>query len=458
MARLKLRRKRAFALAVALAAIVGTLPSASALAQGAQTRAGEPAEEAGPITDDVLEDITDDAGPSAFDAMRPRHLLNPYEYTLRWENGIRLERNDGLFRLKVGARLEVDVAGIYGDRAIENAFGGLGTEWEFRRAWITLGGTIGTRWLYKMQVDLTGNSANEDDRSAYVREIYVAAVGLGPLGTVKLGSVREPFALNGVTSSHTLSFQERALPQTFSPAYNPGIVTENHAFDRRLAWSFGVFYYQNASEDHSAPIDLTGRLTGLPIYEDEGERLLHIGASYSHQFRNDFDLRYRRRPETRLSERYVDTGTSESDDIDLFGVEVLGIRGPLSARAEVMLSHVARPVGDNETFWSAYAEVAYILTGETRPYRRARGLLGRLVPANPVEWGGGGWGLWELAVRYSYLDLNHGATRGGRLGDLGVALNWYPRAHVRLMANYIHARRFGIGRSNIIQARVALDF
>jgi phosphate-selective porin OprO/OprP len=429
-----------------------------ALAQGTESPTGEGADEAGPITDEVLQDITDDAGPSAFEAARPRHSLNPLEYSLRWEDGIRLERNDGLFRLKIGARLEGDVVGVFGDEGIEEEFGRDETKWGIRRAWLTLGGTIGSRWLYKMQVDLSGQSANDDGRMAYVRETYLAAAGLGPFGTVKLGSVREPFTLNGLTGSHTLSFMERALPQVFSPAFNPGIASENQAFDGRMAWSYGVFYYSDSDSDDSARIDLTARLTGLPIYEDEGERLLHVGASYSHQFRDGFDLRYRRRPENHLSERYVDTQTRKSNDIDLFGVEILAIRGSLSARSEVILSHVNRPGAGNETFWAAYAEVAWILTGETRPYRKNRGLLGRLVPSNPVSWRDSGWGLWEVAARYSYLDLDDAATRGGRLGDFSVALNWYARAHARVMVNYVHARRIGVGRSNIIQARLALDF
>jgi phosphate-selective porin OprO/OprP len=456
MLRLRSCFKRTFSFAVLVAAF--SISGSSALAQGSESSTGEEADDAGPITDEVLQDITDDAGPSAFEAARPIHSLNPFEYSLRWEDGIRLERNDGLFRLKVGARLEGDVAGIYGDEGIEEEFDDNGTLWGLRRAWLTLGGTIGSRWLYKAQVDLSGQSSNDDGRMEYLREIFVAVVGLGPFGTVKLGSVREPFTLNGLTSSHTLSFMERALPQAFSPAYNPGIVSENQAFDGRMAWSYGVFYFSDSGSDDSARIDLTGRLTGLPIYEEEGERLIHVGASYSHQFRDGFDLSYRRRPENHLSERYVDTGTRKSNDIDLFGVEFLAIRGPISARTEFMLSHVGRSDGGNETFWAAYAEVAYILTGETRPYRKNRGLLGRLVPSKPVSWRDGGWGLWEVAARYSYLDLNDGETRGGRLGDFSVALNWYARAHVRVMVDYIHAQRYGIGRSNIIQARLALDF
>jgi len=450
------RSPRPLAFLVVIALLAGS--GSPARAQDAESQLEREGEGEGPITDEVLQDITDDAGPSAFEAARPRHSLNPFEYTLRWHDGIRLERNDGLFRLKVGARLEGDVVGLYGDDAIEDAFDDNGSYGGIRRAWLTLGGTVGSRWLYKIQVDLSGQSADDDGRSPYVREIYVAAAGLGPFGTVKLGSVREPFTLNGLTSSHTLSFMERALPQVFSPTYNPGIVSENHAFDGRMAWAYGVFYYRDSGGDGSARIDLTARLTGLPIYADEGERLLHVGASYSHQFRDGFALRYRRRPENHLSSNYVDTGSRESNDIDLFGVEFLAIRGALSARSEFMLSHVDRPHAGNETFWAAYAEVAYILTGETRPYRKNRGVLGRLVPSNPVAFRNGGWGLWEVAARYSYVDLNDRESRGGRLGDFSVALNWYPRAHVRVVTNYIHAKRYGIGRSNIIQGRLSLDF
>jgi phosphate-selective porin OprO/OprP len=429
-----------------------------AFAQEAETPADGRPDTTGPIDDEALRDVTDDAGEGGFHAHRPLHLLDPHEYTLRWQDGLRFERNDGLFRLKVGARVEIDIAGIFGDEDIEAAFGDSGFEWELRRAWITAGGTIGRRWLYKLQVDLSGNSANEDGRYGYVREIYLGAAGLGWFGTVKLGSLRAPFTLNGLTSSHTLSFQERALSQAFSPVYNPGIVSESNALDRRIAWAYGLFYSAGSDADSGASLDLTGRISGLPIYEEDGERLLHVGASYSHQFRSGYDLQYQRRPETRLTDRYVDTGEAESGDIDLFGVELLGIRGPLSARAEVVLSHVGRPGAPNEIFWSAYAEVGYILTGETRPYRPGRGLLGRLEPANPVRWRGGGWGLLEVAARYSYLDLDDRSTNGGKLGDLGVALNWYPRAHARVMLNYIFATRFGVGRSNILQARFAVDF
>ena len=51
-----------------------------------------------------------------------------------------------------------------------------------------------------------------------------------------------------------------------------------------------------------------------------------------------------------------------------------------------------------------YVQGSYLLTGEHRPYNRALGIFSGIRPKrNFLE--DGGWGAWELAARYSYLDL-----------------------------------------------------
>ena len=50
----------------------------------------------------------------------------------------------------------------------------------------------------------------------------------------------------------------------------------------------------------------------------------------------------------------------------------------------------------------------------------------------------GGWGAWELATGYDYMDLNSGPIRGGRASTYKFAVNWYPNSHIRVMADYIH--------------------
>ena len=83
------------------------------------------------------------------------------------------------------------------------------------------------------------------------------------------------------------------------------------------------------------------------------------------------------------------------------------------------------------------------------------------------EWriGSGGFhgtGAWELAVRYSYLDLDSGNVRGGTLGDTTVGVNWYTNAYCKLVANYIHSDLIdptrGRSSTNIVAMRAQLDF
>jgi phosphate-selective porin OprO/OprP len=55
----------------------------------------------------------------------------------------------------------------------------------------------------------------------------------------------------------------------------------------------------------------------------------------------------------------------------------------------------------------------------------------------------GGWGAWEIAGRYSTIDLNdqlamaNGVT-GGRQTIYTLALNWYVNRNVRFLFDYLH--------------------
>jgi phosphate-selective porin OprO/OprP len=72
--------------------------------------------------------------------------------------------------------------------------------------------------------------------------------------------------------------------------------------------------------------------------------------------------------------------------------------------------------------------------------------LWRVQPFDEFDLETGGWGAWEIAARYSHIDLDDGVNDlagGGIRGGVGtiytLALNWYPNALVRISANYVHA-------------------
>ena len=64
---------------------------------------------------------------------------------------------------------------------------------------------------------------------------------LGPIGTVRVGNMKEDFSLEEMTSSKYIVFMERALPALFNPARNVGISGYNTFLAGRLATRWAAF-------------------------------------------------------------------------------------------------------------------------------------------------------------------------------------------------------------------------
>lgn len=99
-------------------------------------------------------------------------------------------------------------------------------------------------------------------------------------------------------------------------------------------------------------------------------------------------------------------------------------------------------------FWCGYVEASYLLTGETRGYDRRNGTYDRVRVRDPFvpvcgadgvrRWGTGAW---QVAYRYSFLDLNDNGVNGGQLVQHEAALNWYLNDNAKLQFVYLTADR-----------------
>ena len=84
----------------------------------------------------------------------------------------------------------------------------------------------------------------------------------------------------------------------------------------------------------------------------------------------------------------------------------------------------------------------------------------------PLEWtrcGFTGCGAWQVAARYSYLDLNSKGIAGGILHDLTLGLNWFLNDYTKVQMNYFLTDRNAAGTvgDGIVQGfgtRLAWDF
>jgi phosphate-selective porin OprO/OprP len=393
------------------------------------------------------------------------------EWKAYWKDGLRVERKDGKIKTRWGGRIMLDWANIDGEEAFEDALvaegesGPLeGTGVEFRRLRFFTSGTLYETMGYKLQVDLTGQDV--DLKDAYIDFLKVPYVANNVL---RIGHNKEPISLEELTSSKYITFMERALPTlAFAPSRNTGILLWNSVLNKRLVWEAG-YYYDVGDDgdffDDFSNTNISARVAGTPWYRDK-THLLHLGLGYSHKFRdkNLTTLRFRARPETHITDvRLANTGRFSADSGDIVNPELALVYGPFSAQGEYFWNKNDSPDEQDPKFDGWYIYGSWFITGESRKYSQKGGTFGRVKPKNNFHIGQPGWGAFEVALRYSDLDLTDEAILGGEQSDITAGLNWYINPSIRFMFNYIKAdlkNRENVpnDKINIFQARFQVDF
>ncbi len=164
-------------------------------------------------------------------------------------------------------------------------------------------------------------------------------------------------------------------------------------------------------------------------------------------------VRLRERPETSVdnnSIRLVDTGNITSDGLTAYGVEGGASWKSLYLAGEWTHFDVSRTsVGSpfNPSFSGWYVQGSWTLTGERRAWSSGNGGFSGIRPRDNFDPAKGTWGAWELAGRYSVLDLNDhsgiagaatpvGGIRGGEQKTTSVGINWYPNAVFKFLLDF----------------------
>lgn len=372
-------------------------------------------------------------------------------WELEWKNSFRLTRPGGDLELRFGGRIQNDWAFYDADERLEAALGALEDGTEFRRARLFIQGELWHTVEFKAQYDFAGGDAE-------FKDVYLGLIDLPGVGGVRVGHYKEPFSLEEQTSSKYLLFMERSTAvEAFSPSRNNGFMLGHGAGGERLTWHLGAFKDVDDFGDRlSDEWNLTARVTGLPRYGDAGRRLVHLGLAVSERSPNGDRVRFRSRPESHLAPRFVDTGVHAADGVTLVDLEAAVVHGPLVVQSEWIQAEIDALGGADPSFDGYYLALGWVLTGEHHPYSKSSGAFGRLSPSKSFR--RGGTGAWELAVRYSALDLTDGAVQGGELTDWTLGLNWYLFSNVRSTFNYVHADLEGVGGADALQMRFQIDF
>ena len=193
-------------------------------------------------------------------------------------------------------------------------------------------------------------------------------------------------------------------------------------------------------------------------YVGGDDRVIHLGVSHSYQMFEDNEVQYRQRPEVHQSERFVDTGVFAADDAHTVGVEAAAVFGPFSVQGEYMRNFIDSSVADDPEFSGYYVFASWFVTGEHRTYKLGEGAFDRVKVKKNFLTDAGGFGAWELAARYSDIDLDNEGATGGELADVTAGVNWHLNPNARLMFNYVHADLDKVSDTDAFIMRTQIDF
>ncbi|MCI0591557.1 MAG: porin, partial [Gammaproteobacteria bacterium] len=288
-------------------------------------------------------------------------------------------------------------------------------------------GTIYKVWDLKFEYEFTESPPDG------IRDAYIRYTGFKPT-SLTLGNFKEPFSLEQMTRDLYLTFMERALPDVFAPSRFLGAGV--HTYGETWTAATG-FFGNNVAEDAPEGYGIPARVTFAPVHEET--RVAHLGANFQWRSTGDDKVtRFRQRPESHVTDvRLVDTGTFDASSFTNAGAELAGAYGPWSVQGEYIGTWVDQAGSDpNVYFWGWYTQGSWFLTGESRPYNFSSGIWENVKPKQNFSWGDG-WGAWEAAFRYSYLDLSDQDIDGGKQDDVTLGLNWYLNPNIRFMWNLI---------------------
>ncbi len=376
-----------------------------------------------------------------------------------------LSTADGQNTIALTGRLHFDIGDYLDYNAQSHKVGpnNLNSGVNLRRGRIGVVGKVAGDWNYALIYDFGGSndSGTAGINSSGIETAEVTYNGFRPFA-VELGYEDVPYTLDEATSSNDIMFIERASSQVIATniAGNDFRSNVGGHWNNDRAWVgiYGTGPQSGASHATGQQFGAVGRATYQVLQNDDYS--LHVGVDAEGLIKPPLVSGVRAitlsdRPELRidttsiLSTSQIGTVANPVTGASVYGAEFAGGFGPLFGQAEYFHYNIARAGAPDLNFDGGYAQASYTITGEHRKYVPTTGAYSGIVPAHPFSLSGGSWGAWELAARYSIVDLNDLFTpgvatsttkgvAGGEQQVVTLGINWYVNSNIRFMLNYLH--------------------
>jgi phosphate-selective porin OprO/OprP len=409
---------------------------------------------------------------------------------------------DGDFSLAIRTLVQLDW-GYYSQSAaaaaLPPAFGpDLSSGANFRRVYLGIQGKVFGDWSYNANFDFGGSGGTETP--GHIQSVYLQYDGLKPFA-FRIGAYPPPSNIEDSTSAGDTIFLERNAPSDLQRNIAGGDGRDAISLLYTGEELFAAVSYTGAKVQDSAVFDeqqaVVGRLSDRFWHDDDSNVVVGVNGTYVIKLPDAVingqpnlsntpgapalnSITLSDPPELTIDSngiRLANTGALPADHLTQWGVEAAGnfqnfyaqagyygfevSRAPVAFNVftapGVSAKQIVQPSNNALSAW--YVQATWILTGEQKPYSVANGAFTAPKVAHPFRFGpDAGWGAFELAGRYSELDLNsherdaasvitnwvgvnrtftfYNTERGGDQRILTAAFNWYPNSFVKFGIQY----------------------
>lgn len=321
---------------------------------------------------------------------------------------------------------------------------------------VTASGQLKTKRILNWKL---GMMYDGPSRSWFVRESGLMIDVPELWGKFFIGRTKEGFSMNKVMVGYAGWTMERQMAIDVIPILADGIKWLGFLPKSRIFWNVGVYndWFSHTQSFSTFKWQTAARVGWLPIHSPAEKKVLHLGVNYRYGEPVNGAIRVSSRPEANAAPKFIDTGKFSSDYSNHIGGEIYFNAGPLMIGSEVYTHRFHSPSANNPAFVGGDVVISYFITGESRPYNTATGILGFVPVKEPVFKGGPG--AWEVLFRASTLDLNGGTLQGGKFWRVTPMVNWYLSKDVRFELAYGYGvlDRYELkGATHFFQSRLQL--
>jgi len=343
----------------------------------------------------------------------------------------------------------------------------------FRRAQLGLQGKVFGDWSYYVNIDYGSGGSTGTETPGHLQQGYIEYDGFGPV-IFRIGAHPPSAGLDDSYSASDQLFLERSAPGDLTRNMGGGDGRDSiellYIGDRL----FGSLAYTGDKVQETTFLAdeqqaLVGRIAYSPIVNSDWRWLVSLSGTDVFRPGDSTGALNSPRPFSITNAPEVNVDDNSTKLVNVSDANVTDAWA-WNLESAVTYQNVLAQAGyfkygidqrgittlRGQGFSGWYVEGSWVLTGESRGYSAANAAFNNPKPRVNFSPNNDGWGAFELAARYSTLDLNDnagviggalpaGGVRGGeqRIGTIG--LNWYPNPVLKftLQAQNVQASRIG---------------